>query len=135
MYDAHTTPSEPSLLASIIRLFEAGQRVVLDRLDLAYFDLAQLATRTLRGAALIAIGAVLLTGAWFTVMGGAVVWLQQYMSLAASLALVAATSAVLGGGALAVGLRRARAGAVEAAGDLIEDVRDGGTPAQGVPQP
>ena len=129
MYDAHT--SEPSLLDSIVRLFEAGQRVILDRLDLAYFDLTQLAARTLRGAALIVIGAVLLSGAWFTLMGGVAVWLQQYMSLAASLALVAVANAVAGGGAIVVGVRRAQSGAVEAASDLIEDVREGGTSEHG----
>ena len=34
MYEAHTTPPDPSLLDTMIRVFEAGQRVILDA-DLA----------------------------------------------------------------------------------------------------
>lgn len=125
MHEADTPRSDPSLTDTIIRIFEAGQRVILDRLDLAYFDLSQLATRTLRGAALIAVGAVLLAGAWFTLLGGAVVWLQQHLSLPVSLGLVAASSAVLGAAAIAVGLRRAKGSAAAALGDMIETVREG----------
>ncbi len=124
MYDAtsHTSQSpEPSLLDSVIRIFEAGQRVILDRLDLARFDLGEVATRALRGAALVAVGAVLLCGAWFTLIGGAVVWLQAYVSLPASLALVAAGSAALGAVAIAAGIRRAQPDGI--AGELLEAVR------------
>jgi len=121
------------LLDSIIRIFGAGQRVILDRLDLAYFDLTRLVTRTLRGAVLVLIGAVLLSGAWFTLIGGMVVWLQSYVSLAASLVLLAGLSVVAGGAAVAVGLRRAQEGAVDAAKDLVEDVREGANAEPGVP--
>jgi len=130
MYDAHTTPPEPSLLDSVIRIFEAGQRVILDRFDLAYFDLTQLGTRTLRGAALIAIGAVMLTGAWFTLMGGVVVWLQQHFSLTTSLGIVAVVSAAVGVLALGIGLRRAQTVATAAAGELVESVRQRPAPAR-----
>lgn len=124
MYDADTDTSEPSLVDSVIRIFEAGQRVVLDRLDLARFDLSQLATRASRGTALVAVGALLLTGAWFTLLGGAVVWLEQYRSLPVSLAAVAVVSAALGGAAIALGVRRTRPGGdFGVAGSLVESVR------------
>ena len=125
MYDTHTARSEPSLVDSLIRAFEAGQRVVLDRLDLAYFDLSQLAARTLRGAALIAIGAVLLSGSWFAVMGAVVVWLQPYLDLPLSILLVAGVSAGLGIAALAIGASRARSSAVKGLGQLAETLREG----------
>jgi Putative Actinobacterial Holin-X, holin superfamily III len=132
MYDAGTSRSEPSLLDSIVRTFEAGQRVVLDRIELAYFDLKQLATKTLHGAVLIAIGAVLLCGAWFALVVGAVAWLQQYLTLPASVLIVAGLTAVAGGASLALGIRRAQRGAAEHISDLVEDVREG---APNPPQP
>lgn len=125
MYEANSTPSEPSLLDSMIRIFEAGQRVILDRLDLAYFDLTQFASRTLRGAALIVVGAVVLAGAWFVLIGGVVVWMQQYLSLPVSLALVAGASVLVGAACIVIGTKRAQSGAVEATNDLIESVREG----------
>jgi hypothetical protein len=123
--DSHPTRPDPSLLDSLIRAFEAGQRVVLDRLDLAYFDLAQIATRTVRGVVLIVIGSLLVVGAWFAVMGGLVLWLQQYVALPVSIALVAVGSAVVGGTAIALGVRRASGSAAAGIEDLVETVREG----------
>ena len=117
--------SEPSLADSLVRIFEAGQRVILDRLDLAYFDLSQLAVRTMHGAALIIVGAVLLTGAWFTLIAGVVVWLQPYMTPTASLIIVATVNAALGAVAVGIGLRRAQTTAAAQLGDMVEDLRGG----------
>ena len=121
MYDTTPPPPEPSLVDSVIRIFEAGQRVVLDRVDLARFDLSQFATRALRGAALVAVGAVLLCGAWFTLMGGAVVWLQTYVTLTTSLVVVAVVSALLGVVAIQAGVRRAQAEGIR--NELLDAVR------------
>jgi len=104
MLDTHPSPTEPSLVDSVVQVLEAGQRVVLDRVDLLRFDLSQLAARTLGGAVLIGVGAFLLAGAWFISMGAVVVWLQQYLSLSASLAAVAAATAGVGAGAIRRGL-------------------------------
>jgi hypothetical protein len=123
MPDGDFRHSEPSLADSLVRIFEAGQRVILDRLDLAYFDLSQLAVRTLHGAALIIIGSVLLTGAWFTLIAGVVVWLQQYMTLTVSLIIVAGVNAALGAVAISIGLRRTQTTAAAKLGDMVEDLR------------
>jgi hypothetical protein len=64
--------------------------------------------RTLRSAALACAGALLLAGAWFTAMGGAVVWLQPYLSLAGGLAAAALLSAGVGASAIAIGIHHAR---------------------------
>ncbi len=98
-------PSEPSVGDALMHLFESGQRLVLDRIDLARFDLRELAGRTVRDTALAVTGGVLLAGAWFLAMAAAVVWLRQYLSLALSLAVVAGASATLGAGAVALALR------------------------------
>lgn len=125
MHDPELHHPEPSLADSLVRIFEAGQRVILDRLDLVYFDLSQLAVRTLHGAALIVIGSVLLTGAWFTLIAGVVVWLQQYMTLTASLIIVAGVNAALGAVAVSIGLRRTQTTAAAKLGDMVEDIRGG----------
>ena len=110
MLDVDPRPGapEPSLSDSLIRVLEVGQSVLLDRIDLARFDVGQAARRLLSGVALLAIGAMLLTGGWFMLMGGAVSWLQPRLSLPVSLVLAAALTAGLGAGALAVGIRRMR---------------------------
>jgi len=110
----HPSAPEPSLTESVVRVVEAGHRLVLDRIDLARFDLAQLAARILRGTALIAAGTFLLAGSWFAVMGGAVVWLDPYLPLAASLFIVGLGTAALGAGAVAVGVLRARSADTDA---------------------
>jgi len=116
--------SEPSLVDSVIRVVEAGQRLLLDRLDLARFDLSRLVNRTMRGVAFIAGGAVLLIGACFALLGGAVMWLHQslYLSLAASCVIVAAVAGGVGGGVIFAGVRRTRpeTGDLGTAGALIE---------------
>jgi hypothetical protein len=66
MPDTQPSASEPSLVGSLVRVVEAGEHVVLDRVDLLRFDLSELASRTVGGAVLIGVGAFLLTGAWFT---------------------------------------------------------------------
>ncbi len=112
--DAAIQPSDPgardpSISDALVRVFEAGQRIVLDRVDLARFDLAQLATRTLRGAVLVAVGALLIAGAWFALITGAVLWLHLYLTLPASILIVVGASAALGIAAIAAGINRATA--------------------------
>jgi hypothetical protein len=103
--ETSSAPNEPSVGDALIHLLESGQRLVLDRIDLARFDLRELADRTVRAAALAVTGGVLLAGGWFMAMASAAVWLRQYLPLAASLAVVAVASAVLGAAAIAVALR------------------------------
>jgi len=103
-----SAPSEPSLGDAVIHVFEAGQRIVLDRIDLARFDLSHLVGRTVRSAALALAGTLLLTGAWFTALGSAVIWLQPYLSLGAGLLAAALLSAAVGASAIAIGIRYAR---------------------------
>ena len=121
-----TSRHDPTLTDSLMRVIEAGQRLILDRLDLAYFDLSQLAVRTLHGAVLIVFGAILLAGAWFTVLAGAVIWLHQYFTLASSLLLVAAINAVIGAIAIVIGGKRTQSTAAAKLGDMVADLR--GTP-------
>jgi len=117
--------AEPTITDSVVRVFEAGQRVVLDRVDLARFDLAQLAASALRSAALVAIGAVCLAGAWFALLAGAVAWSLAYLPLPAALILAAALSAIAGGALIAAGVQRARAGEGLGIPGMLRPLRDG----------
>jgi hypothetical protein len=77
------------------------------RLELARFELGQLAARTSRAGVMIAAGAFLLAAAWCAVMAAAALWLRAYLPLSASLAVVAGVTAAIGAGAIAAGLRGA----------------------------
>jgi hypothetical protein len=135
--ESHGEASEPSLVDAVIHVFEAGQRVVLDRLDLARFDVDRFAAQVLRGAALIAVGSVLLSGAWFALMAGVVVWLQPSLSLAASLTATAAITTIAGSITIALGIQRARGdgAVVRLASDLVGTKRGANGAADGVTQP
>jgi hypothetical protein len=106
-------PPEPSISDALARLIEAGQRVVSDRLDLIRLDLAHAALIGLRGVALIAAGAVLLGGAWIALLNGVALWLGNYTSLPIAFLSVTAVSAVSGTLAVAMGMRKVRARALE----------------------
>jgi hypothetical protein len=121
--------SEPSLVESIIRLIDAGHRLVLDRIDLVRYDLGELANRTLRGAALIGIGVVLLAGAWCALMTGAVLWLTPLLSLPGSVVVVALFTSVAGAGMVAVGIRRAQYAGKELVADAVSDALGKSVPA------
>lgn len=112
MPDDSPTPTGPPLGDSVARALEAGQRLVHDRVDLLRFDLRQLARRTLSSALLIAAGGFLVAVAWVALMGAAVLWLQAYLSPAASLAAMAAATAGLGAAAMAIGVQRGGLGTV-----------------------
>ena len=62
-------PAEPPGLAdTAFRVVEAGQRVVLDRLDLARLDLERFVSLAVRSGVAVAASTVLLSGAWFAIM-------------------------------------------------------------------
>lgn len=91
-------PSEPSLVTSLGRIVEAGQRIVVNRIDLARFDILDVVSRALRGGAMVMMGSVVLLVGWLALSLAAILLGANYMSLA--------------GSAAAVGLFNAAAGAV-----------------------
>jgi hypothetical protein len=104
---------EPTLIEAVLRVIEASQRLVLDRVDLARLDVARLAAHALRGAVLVAVGAVLIAGAWFAALGVVVLWLEPYLSPMASLAIIAVATLLGGAASVASGVRRAGALALD----------------------
>ncbi len=109
MTDTPLQTDQPAGIAdTAVRVIEAGQRVLLDRFDLARFDVAQLVVHGARAAAAVAAAVVLLTGAWFAVIAAAALHLHGALavSLPAGLLLVALVSALIGIAILAGAMRR-----------------------------
>jgi hypothetical protein len=98
---------EPSIIDAVLRVIEASQRLVLDRVDLARLDVARLASHAMRGAVLVAVGAVLIAGAWFAALGVIVLWLRPYLSPTGSLAIIAVATLIAGAASVSSGVRRA----------------------------
>lgn len=103
-----STHHEPSFSDAVRRVADAGQRMVRDRIELARLDAATIAGRTLRGVVMIAAGAVLLSGAWFALMTGAVLYLNRYLMMPASVAIVAGATLLVGALLVYAGSRRTR---------------------------
>ncbi len=104
---AGSHPEPPGLADTAFRVVEAGQRVLLDRIDLARLDLSRLLTLGVRTAVAVAAGTVLLSGAWCGIMAAAALRLQGLgLSLPASLLIVAVLSAAAGAATVGAGLRR-----------------------------
>ena len=98
------------MIDAVGRIVDAGQRLVLARLDLLRLDLNDLANRSLRSAVLVAVGAFLLAAAWCALMGAAAAWLRRYLPLPLSLAVVAMVTAGVGTAAILFGLASDRRG-------------------------
>ena len=99
----------PGLADTAFRVVEAGQRVLLDRLDLARLDVVRLLSLGVRTLVMVAVGTVLLSGAWCALLVAIALRIQTgwELTLPLSLTLVALGSAGAGLAAVAISLRRA----------------------------
>ena len=107
-YASRTTTHDRSVVDTLHRVFEAGQQLVLDHLELMRLDVTQTASRTLRGVLLMSAGTVLLAGALAMLLAVCVTLLDRVVSLPVAIMLVGAIVAALGAAALLVGLQRTR---------------------------
>jgi hypothetical protein len=98
---------ESSLVEALSRVLEAGQRVLVDRLELVLAE-ARGALQGVAGDATLAGFAVLflLLPAWLSALALAALWLGARWSLEASLAALALAQLALGAGILAWVARR-----------------------------
>ena len=93
---------------AVVRVVDAGQRLVLARLDLVRADVNDLARRSARSGVLVAAGGFLLAAAWCALMAAAAAWLRAYLPLPVSLVVVAVVTAAIGVAAILVGVSSAR---------------------------
>ena len=105
---AQTDIEPPGLADTAFRVVEAGQRVLLDRLDLARLDAGRLLSLGARTLVSVAAGTVLLSGAWCAILIAVALTLQNNLalSLPLSLTLAALGAAAAGMAVLSVVLRR-----------------------------
>lgn len=115
-------PEPPGLADTAFRVVEAGQRVLLDRIDLARLDVMRLLSLGARTALAMAVGTVMLSGAWCALVIALALQLQTGLawSLPLSLAVVAVGSAVGGVALIAFGLRRVGEFELSAIGSAAE---------------
>lgn len=116
MLEPYPPRPEPSVIDAVVRVVDAGQRLVLARVDLLRADFNELASRSLRSAALVGLGAFMLAAAWCALMAAAAAWLRNYLPLPMSLLVVALATAAVGAAAILVGVLSGR-GAGAASGD------------------
>jgi hypothetical protein len=105
---SRTDTDPPGLADTAFRVVEAGQRVLLDRLDLARLDAGRLVSLGAQTLVSVAAGTVLLAGAWCAIVIAIALTLQSNfaLSLPLSLTLTALGSAAAGMAVLSFGLRR-----------------------------
>lgn len=100
---------EPSVLSAVGRAIEAGQRIIVDRVDLAKLDVLSAIADTFRGTALLVFGGLLVGIGWMALSAAAIVLLHGFtFSWAASACLVGGVNLLLGGSLIAVGMHAAR---------------------------
>ncbi len=107
-YASRTTAHERSVVDTLHRVFEAGQHLMLDRLELMRLDLTQSANRTVRGVLLMGAGGLLLAGAFAMLLAMIVTLLDRVMPLPAAIMVVSGIVAALGSAAVLIGMQRTR---------------------------
>lgn len=105
---SRTTPDEGSVVGTLPRVVEAGQHLVLDRLELMQFDMTQAASRALLASLLTAAGFLLLLEALGIGAAAVVTLLGRVMPLPAAIMLVGGVGSGLGAIAVMIGMRRTR---------------------------
>lgn len=106
--DVHPPGHEPTVGHALQHLADATQGVIRNQLDLARLEAKQAAGVSFRGATALVLGGVLLLVAWVALSVAAYTALLRSVAPWASLCIVAAVNAVLGGGAVAYGMTRLR---------------------------
>lgn len=119
-----STPAEnePSVASALERIVLASQRVLGDRIDLAFLEARELLTITFRGLLALGLALGLLLFAWVAASSMLVFLLLGVMSRSASLGVVAAINLVLGGVLLRIALSR-----IDAITSFVETRRLPGT--------
>ena len=100
---------EPSVLSSVGRAIEAGQRLIVDRVDLAKLDVLRALSNTFRGTALLLGGGLLLAIGWTALSAAATIMLHDRGFGWAASACATGVANVLVGALLAgIGVRAAQ---------------------------
>jgi ammonia channel protein AmtB len=97
-----------SAASALAHVFEAGQRVVIDRIDLARLEARAIAGHSIRGALLWGAGAFFAAVGWCVLNAVAILLLAARLEMVVSLTIVGAVNGGLGAGFAAAGGRHTR---------------------------
>ena len=100
--------AEPSVVSALRRVLDAGQRIVVDRIDLARLDVLAALARGVHGAVFVVLGVIPISIGWLALVVGAVVVLEGYFTQPVSLAIAGAINMLVGIGLVLVGTQRMR---------------------------
>jgi uncharacterized membrane protein YqjE len=97
---------QPSVVGSVERMFDAGQRLLIERIDLARLEAQDAIGRALWTALFVIAGATLAFTGWLALMAVMVLALRDYAGLptAMSILIVGAAHAILGGALVIYGI-------------------------------
>ena len=100
---------EPSVLSSVGRAIEAGQRLIVDRVDLAKLDVLRALSNTFRGTALLLGGGLLLAIGWTALSAAATIVLHDRgLGWAASACATGVANVLVGALLAGIGVRAAQ---------------------------
>jgi hypothetical protein len=102
------THAEPSVVAALGRAIDAGQRIVVNRVDLVRLEILDTVTRAATGGVLAIAGAVIIGIGWLACSGALILYAEPYLTLAGSAAVIGAVNVLAGIALLASGVQRAR---------------------------
>ena len=102
------TSGEPSASSALERLASASQDMIGKRVDLALLEAQELLSRTLRGAALGALGMILAAAAWFAVAACVTRLMTEDAGVVVRLAIFGLLNAAGAVGLVTLAIRRGR---------------------------
>lgn len=106
----HDHVETPSATDAVERVLEAGQRLVTERIELAKLDVQEAVSEKVSQAVLVVVPGLFAFGGWWILMAGLVAFLDTFLLLPASLAIVGGAHVAIGGGVALGALKRAPRG-------------------------
>ena len=107
----HGTHGEPSATDAVERVLDAGQRLVTERIELVKLDVQNVVSEKLSQGVAILLPGLFAFGGWWILMAGLVAFLDTYLVVPVSLAIVGGAHVLIGTGVTAIALSHAHAGA------------------------
>jgi len=100
--------ADTSLVAAVVDVLDAGQRVVLDRIELALVEARATARGAVTSIALAIAGIGMLLVGWIAANAVGVLFLERYLTRAQAFGVAALVNFAVGGGALLLARRGLR---------------------------
>jgi hypothetical protein len=107
---AHDHAEQPSATDAVERVLEAGQRLIIERIELAKLDVQEAVTEKVSQTVLVVVPGLFAFGGWWILMAGIVAFLNTFLVLPASLAIVGGAHVAIGGGVALSALKRGQGG-------------------------